>query len=172
MFGNTSYKKKLWKNLWHKGLVVLISFEDSFWEFALIYCITWTNLTNFIKQKKEEKWLKTWSKNLKVAKCTVRNFWRWRYNCSLTWVINKVCQQTDDTIAIRLQLSGKRMSQPQGRSCWYFKIKLWSTAPRRLYEGRGVSPSHQMSHQTFPQNVIHLCNEQARYQNVSPNLVI
>ena len=32
--------------------MVLTSFEDSFGQFALIYCRTWTNLTNFIKKER------------------------------------------------------------------------------------------------------------------------
>ena len=43
--------------------MVLTSFEDSFGQFAFIYCLTWTNLTNFIKKERG-----------KMAQKMVKNF--------------------------------------------------------------------------------------------------
>ena len=45
--------------------MVLTSFEDSFGQFALIYCLTWTNLTNFIK-KERRKMAQNMVKNSKM----------------------------------------------------------------------------------------------------------
>ena len=53
--------------------MVLTSLEDSFGEFALIYCLTWTNLTNLIK-KKRRKMAQSMVKNFKSSKMRSEEF--------------------------------------------------------------------------------------------------
>ena len=53
--------------------MVLTSFEDSFGQFALIYCRTWTNLTNFIK-KERRKMAQNMVKNFTSSKMHSKQF--------------------------------------------------------------------------------------------------